>query len=306
SVRFDVVNPSNIGDTVHGTTILVPLMSRITGELMDRFEGLRLIQQWGAVLEGVDINAATARGIAVGNIPTTTSGNANSVAEWCVMAALAMSRQLLDHNLLMREGTRWGSPIGQALYGRRAGIIGLGGIGNVLARRLGAFEMDVQAVTRSPDAASAAASGVRGVRGMESLGELLAESDYLFLTLPLTPETRHLIGENALAAMKPGAYLINAGRGGLVDPGALIAALDRGQLGGAALDVFEQEPLDPASPLLTHPRILVSPHVAGVTDIFYRSAASVFVDALDAIAGGRPLTHCVNWSAVAKHFYAEP
>lgn len=297
-VRVAVANPAT-DDVLPAARILVPLMTRIDGAVMDRVDDLRIVHQWGAGLEGVDIPAATARGIAVANIPTTTSGNAASVAEWCVMAALAMSRQLLDHKAIMANGTTWGSPVGQGLRGRTAGIVGFGGIGQALAKRLVPFETRVIVATRTPDAELAASLGVDSVVGMDQFDAFLAEVDYVFLTLPLTPETRHLMDARTFALLKAGAYAINVGRGGLVDHEALLAALDDGHLAGAALDVFAQEPLDPTSPLIAHPKTLVSPHIAGVTDVFYRHAAQRFVDALARLRTGAPLDFAINWSAIS-------
>src|SRR5512146_466972 len=121
--------------------VLIPTMARIDGAVMDRVRGLRLIQQWGAGLEGVDILAATERGIPVANVPTEGTGNAESTAEWCVMAAIAVSRRLPQLGPSMRAGGQWGGPMGRALIGTTAGIIGLGGIGRALAPRLKPFGM---------------------------------------------------------------------------------------------------------------------------------------------------------------------
>nr|WP_282572337.1 NAD(P)-dependent oxidoreductase [Roseomonas acroporae] len=282
-------------------------MTRVDGALMDRIDGLRLIQQWGAGLEGVDIEAATARGIAVGNVPSTLTGNAESVAEWCVMAALALGRDLLRLLARMRAAggaggnatiADWGAPTGQALLGRTAGIVGLGGIGKALAARLRPFGMRVVAATRTPDPAAAAALGLAGVTGMDGFARLLGESDYVFLCLPLGPATRHVMDAAAFAAMKPGAFLVNVGRGGLVDQDALLAALEAGRLAGAALDVFTPEPLPAASPLLARPEILATPHIAGVTDWSYTRAAGEMARAIDACLAGAAPTHAVNWAAV--------
>lgn len=294
--RIAVADPRDAASALPAAPVLVPLMSRIDASVMDRVAGLRLIHQWGAGLEGVDIPAATARGIAVANIATGDSGNAESVAEWCVMAALALSRDLLRFKERMAAGDGWGSPVGQGLAGRTAGIVGYGGIGQQLAHRLLAFGMDVRVVTRSPhrlDAATPAVSAV-SVGGLDGMDALLATADYLFLTLPLTPESRHLMGEAAFRAMKRGAFLINAGRGGLVDSDALLAALDAGEIAGAALDVFEQEPLDPTSPLILHPSALVSPHIAGVTDRFYDRAARQVAEAVTLAQRGEPIPWAIN------------
>jgi phosphoglycerate dehydrogenase-like enzyme len=286
-----------------GPVILIPLMTRITGEVMDGIAGLTLIQQWGTGLDGVDVAAASARGIAVGNVPTGQSGGGESVAEWCVMAALALSRRLPEMTAHMRDGGAWGAPIGQTLLGRTAGIIGLGGIGQALAARLAAFGMTLLAATRTPDAALAARLGIE-VMGMDGLHLLLARSDYVFLCPPLTAETRHMMNAATIGAMREGAFLINPGRGGLVDQAALLAAIDSGRLGGAGLDVFTPEPLETDSPLLARANIVTTPHIAGITDFTYGSIARHVGTLVERIESRAALAHCVNWDAVRDRIYA--
>jgi phosphoglycerate dehydrogenase-like enzyme len=280
--------------------VLVPLMSRIDGPVMDQVRGLRLIHQWGAGLEGVDVPAATARNIAVGNVPSAATGNADSVAEWCLMAALALSRRLPDLPRVIRDGAVWGGPVGQALLGRTAGVLGLGGIGRALAARLGPFGMRVMAVTRRPDAPRDVAAGWLG--GLSDLPELLENSDYVFVCLPLTPDTAGIIGRGALARMRPSAFLINVGRGALVDEEALLEALAADRLAGAALDVFAREPLPADSPLLRERRILATPHIAGVTDISYTAIARYLAEVTRRLARREPLDQCVNWGQL-RGFY---
>jgi phosphoglycerate dehydrogenase-like enzyme len=274
-------------------------MARIDGKMMDAINGLRLIHQWGAGLEGVDLNAATARGIVVANVPST-GGNADSVAEWCVMAAIALSRRLPSALQTIRSGTGWGAPIGRALAGRTAGIVGLGGIGKSLAARLGPFGMRLVAVKRQPDPALARSLGLEWAEGRDHLPLLLRQSDYVFLCVPLNDETRGLINEAALALMPSQACIVNAARGGLIDHRALVQALAEGRLMGAGLDVFEQEPLTPSSPLLERSDILATAHIAGVTDSSYRSIARALADNLRRLEAGEPLNNCVNWNAVRR------
>ncbi len=282
--------------------VLVPLMSRISGGDMDKVEGLRLIQQWGAGLEGVDVAAAAARGIAVANVPTSQSGGAESVAEWCVMSALALSRRAMELTALMRSGHAWGAPIGRAMFGRTACIIGLGGIGKALAARLSPFGMRLIAVSRAPDETAAKSFGCNAAAGLEALEDVLSMSDYVFLCLPLTPASRHIINARTLAAMPRHGYLINAGRGGLVDQEALLAALDAGQLAGCALDVFTPEPLDKGSALLRRPNILATPHIAGITDYTYGQIAGHVAAAHRSIRAGRIPANCINQAEIAHLF----
>ena len=286
---------------VHGAAaeILLPCMARIDGALMDRIAGLRLIQQWGAGLEGVDIEAATARRIAVANVPTAGTGNAESVAEWCVMAAIAISRRLSLAVRNIERGGGWGEPAGRALLGRTAGIVGLGGIGQALAARLRPFGMHLIAIQRRPDQELAARLGLEWIGAPEQLAELLRRSDYLFLCIPQTPQTRGLIDAAALALLPDQACIINAARGGLLDAGAMLRALDSGRLLGVATDVFAGEPLDPASPLLRRADVLATPHIAGVTDVSYRGIARAVADNIRRLCAGLTLCNCVNPSSRA-------
>jgi phosphoglycerate dehydrogenase-like enzyme len=274
--------------------VVVPAMTRIDAAVMDVVSGLRLIHQWGAGLDGVDIDAASARGILVANVPAAVGGNAESVAEWCVMAAIAVNRRLPVLQDVVRGGAGWGEPQGRALHGRTAGIVGLGGIGQALALRLRPFGMRIVGLRRRPDPDLVTRLGLAWLGTAEQLPELLRQSDCLFLCLPLTESTRGLIDEDALALLPEGACVVNAGRGGVVDQAALVRALEGGRLTGAALDVFAQEPLDPASPLVARPDVLATPHIAGVTDASYRGIARRVIENVRRLHDGRPLLDCVN------------
>ncbi len=298
--RLDQVEVATLRAKGHAADVMLPAMARIDGALMDRIEGLRLIQQWGAGLEGVDVAAATERKIAVANVPTPGTGNAESVAEWCVMAAIAISRRLPLAQETIRSGGTWGTPLGRAMMGRTAGIVGLGGIGQALASRLRPFGMRLIGLQRRPEAALAERLGLDWVGGPERLAELLRQSDYLFLCMPLSEQTRHLIDEAALATLPPQACIINAARGGLLSSQALLRALAEGRLMGAGLDVFEQEPLDRASPLLGRPDVVATSHIAGVTDVSYRGIARGVAANIVRILAGQAPHNCVNWEALGR------
>lgn len=274
--------------------VLIPTMARVDGALMDAVSGLRLVIQFGSGIEGVDIEAASARGIAVANVPTAGTGNAESVAEWSVMAAIAVMRQLpvaLDE---IRGGASWGKPIGRSLLGKTAGLVGMGGIGEALAARLAPFGMRMIGVKRTPDPALAARLGMDRIDTMDGLPRLLEEADIVFLCLPVTPETSGMIDRAALERIGPEGVLINPSRGGLVDEPALIEALQEGRIAGAGLDVFAQEPLDAASPLLTLPTVVATPHIAGVTDASYDGIVAGVVENVRRLTAGEPLQNCFN------------
>lgn len=297
-VQLAMIDPAELRRDGFAAEVLIPAMARIDGDLMDRIRGLRLIQQWGAGLEGVDITAATRRRIAVANVPTAGSGNAESVAEWCVMAAIAVSRHLPIAQRIIRSGDSWGAPRGRALLGCTAGIVGLGGIGQALASRVRPFGMRLLGLQRRPNPELAASLGLEWVGGPDQLPDLLRRSDYLFLCLPLTDDTRELIDERALALLPEQACIINAARGGLLSQQALLHALAQGRLIGAGLDVYQQEPLDPASPLLARDDIVATAHIAGVTDVSYRGIADGVAGNVRRLVAGEPLRNCVNWDAL--------
>lgn len=299
-VQLELIDPAVLRRDGVSADVLIPSMSRIDGELMDRIQGLRLIQQWGTGLEGVDVLAATRRGIAVARVPTAGTGNAESVAEWCVMVAIAVSRLLPEADRMIRAGKSWGEPRGLALLGRTAGIVGMGGIGQALAMRLRPFGMRLLGIKRKAEPGLAERLGMEWIGGPKRLPDLLRQSDYLFLCVPLSEETRSLIDAAALALLPPQACIVNAGRGGLVDQAALLKALAAGRLRGAGLDVFEQEPLPPSSALLERPEVVATPHIAGVTDVSYRGIARRVAANIHRLFAGEALHSCVNWDSISS------
>ena len=194
-----------------------------------------------------------------------------TVAEGAILLVLACARlpSVRQDNLAARRWS-WTMPLNLGLAGKKAGIVGLGSIGKAIARRLAAFEMRLVAVRRSAGAASDATDdGFEWVGGMDRLEQLVAESDFIIICAPLTPETRGLFGEPYLAKAKPGASLVNVGRGAIVDEDALLKALDEGRMHAAGLDTIQAEPPPRNSRLLTHWRIVLTPHDAGVSDVFF-------------------------------------
>ena len=263
-------------DTLKGFEILIPTMCRVTQELMKDGDRLRLIQQCGAGLEGVDIRAANDMGIWVANVPTEISGNADSVAELGIYMMIGLSRNLKGMALSLAN-RKMGEPQGMALKGRRVGIVGLGGIGRSLARRLTPFDVHMIGIKRYEPKAALKDLGLEWAGGPDKLPELLAGSDYVVLCLPHTPETNHLIDRRAFSSMKQGAFLINLSRGGLVDHDALEEALASGRIAGAGLDVFWEEPPDPKDPIFTY-NVLATPHIAGSTDSSMEGIAKVVAE----------------------------
>ena len=213
------------------------------------------VQQPSVGTDGIDLDAFAAAGVPVANC---AGANTSSVAEWCVSAALAMLRATVEGDAAVRRG-EWPQTSlgGRELSGSRVGVIGMGAIGRRAAELFGAFGCEVSYWSRRRhDNAPATWS---------ELDDLLATSDVVVVVIALGDQTRGLLDAARLSRMKPGALLVNGARGEVVDERALVAALETGQLGGAALDVFTVEPLPLDSPLRSAPRVLLSPHMAGST-----------------------------------------
>jgi phosphoglycerate dehydrogenase-like enzyme len=226
-----------------------------TRRVLDANPGLRVIARAGVGYDAVDVPAATEHGIAVAITPGT---NQDSVAEHTFALILALAKHLIPQHHGTRTGT-WPRQANLPLRGRTLGIAGLGRIGKAVALRGECFLMRLLAYEPFPDREFATRHGVTLV----PLEQLLAESDFLTLHVPLTMESRHLINRATLARMKPTAFLINTARGGLVSEADLLEALRARRLAGAALDVFEEEP-PPPSPLLEMDNVVLTPHAAGV------------------------------------------
>jgi D-3-phosphoglycerate dehydrogenase / 2-oxoglutarate reductase len=225
---------------------------------LERLDACRAVVRYGVGLDNVDIDAAQELGIAVGNVPEYGH---EEISNHAIALLLALARRLPAFDAAVRRGgTDIPAPQSVARLSRRTlGLVGNGRIGRRVAEKARAFGMTV--VAHDPYANAAA--------GVELLGldELLERADILSLHVPLTPETRHMIGARELALMAPGSLVINIGRGGLVDEDALVATLRSGHIAGAALDVTEIEPLPLDSPLLDAPNVILTPHVAWVSDV---------------------------------------
>jgi (S)-sulfolactate dehydrogenase len=237
--------------------------TQVRGEPLAAASRLRVVGRLGVGLDNIDMDACAARGIEV--IPAT-GANAESVAEYVLGMAMILLRGAAYLSTSAVLAGRWPRQMlsqGREVAGKAIGLVGFGSIGRVTARKVAAMGMRVLAF----DPALPAGSPVWAEHGVTALplDELLARSDVVSLHLPLTPETRALIDEARIARMKPGAILINSARGGIVDEAALARALAAGRLAGAALDVFEHEPLPARSVLADAPNLILTPHVAGVT-----------------------------------------
>jgi glyoxylate reductase len=266
------------------------LTDRIDAALIESCPELRVISSMSVGVDHIDVAAASRSGIAVGHTPGVLT---ETTADLSFALMLAAARRIAEADGFVRQGSwtperRWEPDmlLGRDLHGATLGVVGLGAIGQAVARRARGFGMRVLGWTRSG----------RSVPGVETaeFGRLLAESDFVSLHVALAPETRGLFDARAIAAMKPGAILVNSARGGIVDEQALARALKSGALAGAALDVFEGEPLSPESPLLELRNVVLAPHIGSGSIATRRRMAELAVRNLLAGLEGRPLPHCVN------------
>jgi D-3-phosphoglycerate dehydrogenase / 2-oxoglutarate reductase len=228
---------------------------------------IRVVVKYGSGLDNIDLDATSARGVTVVG---TGRANARSVAELTIALMLALARHVVAHDRLIRSGS-WSRRPGIELEGKRLGLVGYGAIGRTVARLAHGFGLVT--VAHDPVLAEADVELV-------DLDELLTSTDVVSLHLPLDERTRGLVGTRELALMRPGALLINTARGGLVDEQALAEALRTGRLGGAAFDVFLEEPLPPDSPLLELDSFVASPHAGAATTEAARRASLLAVDLL--------------------------
>lgn len=277
--------------------VIVPMMHRLEPELIAGTSA-GLIHQWGVGLEGIDIKAASARGIRVCNVPADATANADSTAEHALFLMLAVARRIHECFDTFHQGG-WGTPLGRMLGGSTALIVGPGRVGKALARKLAALGMNVQAVRRTPDIEAEKALGFTGVGDMSRLVEMASSADFVISTVALTEETRGLFNRDLFRAMKPSAFVINVSRGPVIDEPAMVEALRKGEIAGAGLDVFEREPLDPGSPLLTLPNVVATPHIGGVTEQNYDGIARVLADNFLRVKNGQTPRYCVNEALLA-------
>jgi len=284
-------------DSLKGIDVMIPTMSIVGREHLIEADRLRLIQQCGSGLEGVDMEAAQSMNIMVANVPTDISGNADSVAELGIYLMIGLSRNFRQMALGLAN-RQMGFPQGRALSGKTIGIIGLGGIGRALAARLKPFGVNLIGIKRHDPQTAKEDIGLAWAGTPAEMEVFLNRSDFVVLCLPLTPESRHIIGRQAFNAMKRDAFIINLSRGGLVDRDALEEALASGRIAGAGLDVFWEEPVDPDDPIFKY-NILATPHVAGSTDVSIKGIVKAVAENIRRLEKGQEPLHQKNFRSFA-------
>jgi D-3-phosphoglycerate dehydrogenase / 2-oxoglutarate reductase len=270
--------------------------SRITAEVLEAARSLKVIGRPGVGVDNVDLAAATRRGVIVMNSP---GGNLVSTAELAMALLLAVARNLPAADASMKTG-KWDrkSFAGVELQGKRVGVIGLGRIGREVAARCRAFGMEVEAYDPFVSPAVAESIHVK-LRGLD---EILQSCDFLTLHTTLTKESRHLLGKEAFAKVKPGVRIVNAARGELIDEEALVAALESGRVAGAALDVHASEPPKDWA-LARHPRVVATPHIGAATvEAQERVGTDIAVQVRDYLKGG-VIQQAVNFFSLSGDVY---
>jgi glyoxylate reductase len=292
----------------HCDGVLSMVSDRFDETTMAAAPRLAVISNLAVGLDNIDLAAATRIGIAVGHTPGVLS---ETTADLAFALMLAVARRVTESDRFVRAG-RWRmwTPrlmLGKDVWGATLGIVGFGAIGQAVARRAAGFGMRVLYALRhdgTPPAGAAtieAGSAMASVPQPRELRQLLRESDFVSLNVPLTPETHHLIGPKEIAAMKRGAILINTARGAVLDQQALAAALSAGRLGGAGLDVSETEPISPDDPLLRMNNVIVTPHIGSASQATRLRMAELAVDNLLEVFAGRPPRRCANPGVELKY-----
>jgi glyoxylate reductase len=276
--------------------LLTLLTDRVDAELLGIAPRLRAVSNMAVGFDNIDVPACTARGILVGNTPGVLT---DTTADFAFALLMAAARRVVEGDAFTRAG-KWrtwdpGLLLGVDVHHATIGIAGMGQIGQAVARRAHGFDMRILYTDEILRPEIEAATGARRVE-METL---LRESDFITLHVPLTPETRGLIGATQLAMMKPDAILINTSRGPVVDQRALVEALRQGRPGMAALDVTDPEPIAMDDPLLALPNVIIAPHIASGSRATREQMAEMAVDNLLAGLRGDLPPNCVNPEALS-------
>jgi len=272
----------------------------VTREVIDAAPRLRLIQRPGVHLEAVDVGYASARGIPVCNVPATLTHGGGDVAEHVIFLALALAKKYREA-LASLDARRIGVPSTHVLRGKVFGLVGLGRTGSAVVGMARGFGRRVWAIKRTVSEGMREAMALEWLKTHDHLPELLRQSDFVSLHVPLNKETEGMIGPAEIALMKPSAFLINVARGRVVDRAALLAALGAQRLAGAGLDVYWNEPIDPNDSLLALPNVIATPHIANMTLETIETIARVSADNIRRVQAGLPPMHQIlNSSNVAN------
>lgn len=299
-IQVDNVPLDGVPDVIGNYDMCVVKTMRLNSSIISRATKMKLIMQYGVGLEGVDIHAATTHGIKVAKIPGAKTGNAASCAEMAIYLMLGLLRKQNEMESSVKKKII-GEPVGETLLGKTVFIMGFGNIGFQLAKRLHPFGVKVLATKRSWDSTLQSNGGLSTVQGtyddlvdekggLEDFHKFAQAADIVVCCLAMNSETAGIVNKSFISSMKKGAHLVNIARGGLLNYEAVLCHLESGHLGGLGIDVAWTEPFDPDDPIFKFPNVILTPHVAGVTEFSYRSMAKVVGDVAIQLQEGAPLT----------------
>lgn len=261
-------------------------VDEVTSRVIQNAPDLQVISRYGVGVDRVDITAATEQGIVVTNTPGV---NADAVAEMTILLMLALGRDLCHANAATKAG-EWPTLLGVGLKGKTVGLIGVGAVGKSTARRLGAFDCRILGNDRSATPEEVADLNLE----LADLEKLLADSDYVSLHLTSSKETRHFVDRKFIKDMKEGAFLINTARGELIDEQAVLQGLRDSKLRGVGLDCYQEEPVSADNPLVSHPRVIATPHTASHTTEAVNAMGSTALQECLSVLNGEWPNHAVN------------
>ena len=287
-------NPENIIDEIPTAHIVVPLMCKITRDLIVKAPFLALIHQFGVGVEGIDIEAASECGISVANIPSEGTGNAESCAELAIYLIIACLRnqKALENSIKTKH---LGHPAGRTILGANVFIFGMGGIGRQVAARLRAFQpARLVGVSKSGNNSGVAGELVDEIGGPADIPRLAKGCHIVIICVNQDNTTKGIVNKDFIDLLAKGAVIVNVARGGILNYSDVLDAIHCNQLSAVGLDVFHTEPVPTDDPLVNHPRCIVTPHVAGVTHVSYHVLASYLVDNIERLLKGNKLRNVVN------------
>ncbi|CAA7396490.1 unnamed protein product [Spirodela intermedia] len=302
-IQIDDVPLDDVPNVIGNYHICVVKSRRIDSEVIAEANQMKIIMQFGVGLEGVDIDAASRHGIKVARIPGNMTGNSVSCAEMAIYLMLGLLRKQKEMEAAVRNKIL-GLPVGETLFGKTVFILGLGAIGVDLAKRLRHFGVKVIATKRrwtaagysqlNDDESDGLDDEIDGLvdekGGPDERYGFASKADIVVTCLGLNANTAGIVDSKFISSMKKGALLVNVARGGLLDYKSVVANLESGHLGGLGIDVAWFEPFDPDDPVLKFPNVLITPHVAGVTEYSYRTMAKVVGDLAIQLHTGAQLT----------------
>ncbi|KAK1288823.1 hypothetical protein QJS10_CPB19g00078 [Acorus calamus] len=304
-IQVDDIPLNDVPDVISKYHICVVKNFRMDSKVISHANQMKLIMQFGVGLDGVDIDAATNHGIRVARIPGDVTGNSTSCAEMAIYLMMGLLRRQKEMDLAVKQ-KRLGDPIGETLLGKTVFILGFGNIGLDLAKHLKPFGVRILATKRrwalDLEQSNDSTDGSQGSSiqshesdelvdkrgGPDDIYDFSREADIVVTCLALNHDTVGIVDKKFISSMKKGSFLVNIARGGLLDYRAVADSIESGHLGGLGIDVAWTEPFDPDDPILKFPNVLITPHLAGVTEYSYRTMAKVVGDCAIQLHNGEP------------------